>query len=837
MNRSGSFARVATLLSLFSARAWAIQPSDWPVWGQNPGNTRANVNEISTPPATFSPTWSFGPGSSTTSTNAGPMGVRFGIIADGGVYGSGVAGNQTFIQGHDVLTGLKLAGWGAVFPKVVSGWSYFPPSFVQGRLAFGFGWSPANPCSQPTIRTFSAATGNAISTINMTPAPQQYGSRHMYAGTAVESTGYFYTSGLCTVSNNQPVRTTAFSVPSGLTFKTWTTVAPVKPYKQFTTGDVRASWAPAVDSGRVALALARPAGGACTSGTARIQVFDDTNGNDLCTVGPFVTTFDETPPAMVGTRIYSVNFLSLGPTAFDLSACLAGGGGSCNLITGSAGPGNGSGLAVDVAAGLVITSGGFSIQSWNADMSGGPIDVFTTAEEVSPYVALANGHVYAVTKNTGKPFAVAYNAAGNFGVSTPLGDTSPTGPFGVSAIGEGVLVVSGPTEVRGYVLSPPASLVTPPICPPGTFNAILSLDSAFDHTTGLLQDARIMGLTFNGAGAFNGQFGMVYNSATDQWLCFPGMSVPPSEACPAVYSTAISVFDGNETWVAGHSYGVAGCDNSFVWEMFPSLPPTTPTWSAPMQGVTPALWSTGATAQNGIAMIRGVPGPRTGWTGVNPGSAYFNGVSWSDPIPTVGGGMLNKISFPYGDAANGWSALTYQLGYLDTINYPAPGQWVFTNLPAGVTGFGVQANAANDVWACGVDAVGLPSILHTTTPGTSGGVPAPVPGVPPPTGVEGNPSNFPSLFDITFYELDPLKNKGVAVGGDLIAPAGFGPLVYITKDHGVTWTYVPVPVPANYFLVQLRAVRFVSANLAYAVGLANDTVTGRAIPLLVRIAL
>jgi hypothetical protein len=236
-------------------------------------------------------------------------------------------------------------------------------------------------------------------------------------------------------------------------------------------------------------------------------------------------------------------------------------------------------------------------------------------------------------------------------------------------------------------------------------------------------------------------------------------------------------------------------------------------------------------------MIRGVLGPQTGWVGIGGGAAFYDGISWSDPVTDTLGAGLFKISFPYADSVNGWAVVNPQaFAYLDTT-FPAPGKWVVPNFAAqsaNGSAFGIWVNAPDDVWGCGLNPSGTPMIFHSTAPAPA--FPTPIV-LPPFVGPEGNPANCPLMYDITFYELDPLHRRGVAVGGVPCAAPGLGPVVLVTEDHGVTWTSIPVAVPANYSLVHLRGVRFVNATTAYAWGHAYDSVTTLPIPLLVKVTL
>jgi len=122
-----------------------------------------------------------------------------------------------------------------------------------------------------------------------------------------------------------------------------------------------------------------------------------------------------------------------------------------------------------------------------------------------------------------------------------------------------------------------------------------------------------------------------------------------------------------------------------------------------------------------------------------------------------------------------------------------------------------------------------PMIAHAATPANAGGVPNEVPIPIPPA-----PDQNAYLYDITFYPLDPLHLKGVAVGGSWGLGTGF--VIYTTVDHGASWKLSTIPMP-GYANAQLRGVRFVSANRAYAYGGATDTLTGLGVPLLVEIDL
>ena len=403
------------------------------------------------------------------------------------------------------------------------------------------------------------------------------------------------------------------------------------------------------------------------------------------------------------------------------------------------------------------------------------------------------------------------------------------------------------TTVQSSSTLPVAMLVsTTTLCPGGTSMMFTAIDSGFDHTNGNLADAVVMGSLVNGLAAV-GQFGMIYDAATDQWNCFDGMPVPAGVGCSyaVIYTSGISVVAKGETWVAGHASCPVATDD-YVWRLTPPNPPNPATWWSPMQGVTPGTWHVLWTAMEGIAMNRGVAGPRTGWAGVAPGIAFFDGTQWSDPaiiLGMPGGGMevMNKISFPYGDSTNGWGVtMGWYLAYLDATL--PPGNWVE---PDRVAQFqigdflGVHVNAGDDIWLCGVTQVDVPLIAHTSS---SSVLPIPVTSLPSPPLPEGDPGYGPRFNDITFYELDPTYSKGIAVGGrwwfDSVGSPGVGPLVCVTTNHGVDWNYVPVAVPPNYAYVELRAVRFVSPNTAYAVGFANDSSNGYLpIPFMVKIVL
>ena len=168
------------------------------------------------------------------------------------------------------------------------------------------------------------------------------------------------------------------------------------------------------------------------------------------------------------TRVYSVNFDSLGAVAFDLNACLSSPPyqGSCNLVTGAVGP-NGRQQGIATANGLVFVAAvgpsGMEVQMWDASLSI-LYDTYTASDVVSPYIAEANGYVYCVegaTGNGGRPFALGYDSSPtpqfNGVISYGAPGSSPLGPNGVAAVGEGVLVVSSPTLVRVYKLASPIS--------------------------------------------------------------------------------------------------------------------------------------------------------------------------------------------------------------------------------------------------------------------------------------------------------------------------------------------------------------------------------------------
>jgi hypothetical protein len=90
-----------------------------------------------------------------------------------------------------------------------------------------------------------------------------------------------------------------------------------------------------------------------------------------------------------------------------------------------------------------------------------------------------------------------------------------------------------------------------------------------------------------------------------------------------------------------------------------------------MQPAIPNAWNGGSIiGTEGVAMIRGVSGPQTGWAGgmdqsapfSQGGASYYDGTSWQypqsilNPDGSLFGGVLGKVSFPYGDATNGWAS-------------------------------------------------------------------------------------------------------------------------------------------------------------------------------------
>ena len=171
-----------------AANAATVKPDDWAVWGQNAANTRSNAAELSVPPPTLQVLWSVGP------VDTGIYGVRYGIIADGQVYGSYVEGNNTVVERRDLLTSAQGSG----FPLTINNrWSYFPPAMAQGILAFGLGGFGKNPCTGGNIYSIDPSNAKTITNQSLLPPPLLYQGRIAYAGTAVESTGFFYFSGIC----------------------------------------------------------------------------------------------------------------------------------------------------------------------------------------------------------------------------------------------------------------------------------------------------------------------------------------------------------------------------------------------------------------------------------------------------------------------------------------------------------------------------------------------------------------------------------------------------------------------------------------------------------------
>ena len=417
-----------------------------------------------------------------------------------------------------------------------------------------------------------------------------------------------------------------------------------------------------------------------------------------------------------------------------------------------------------------------------------------------------------------------------------INSSSPLGPNGVAAVGEGVLVVSSPTLVRVYKLASPISgrIAPIPLCNPGQSLFLTCMDSVFDQnpsspTFGQFLDARIMGLSLDSVGSVVDSAGLTYDPAANTWNCFGGVPSPTPGCEYNAFPTGVSCVGKDDFWYGARPAGSWFCVGflGLVWHY------SSGAWSAPMNPPNPFHWL--APGFNSLTMVRGVPGPITGWasfmdtTTNRPSVSWFDGFNWQDSVPAIepcSMGSCNegfqKMSIPYGDPNHGWAVTgEYLLAYLDTTMPsplpPAPGTWI---APAGQgSGYpvywGVYMKSSSDVWACGNTPSNVPVIAHTTAPYPTIPIPITIPAAP---GNSGNPWLYPALMDIAFNSVAP--NKGIAVGGPMSpgTPAGTPPLVYVTTDGGNTWTFVPITVPPTLTDPVLYHVRFVSPTKAYAIG-------------------